>query len=125
MTVTVLPDRSVVGEVTMRPIHEGPPGAVHGGWVASLLDQLLGHANAAAGAVGMTAELSVRYRRPTPHGVPLTLRARTDAVEGRRVHASGEIVVDGVVTAQASAVFVRASAARLAAADAADRSIAG
>jgi acyl-coenzyme A thioesterase PaaI-like protein len=113
MTVRALEDGSVVGEATMRPIHEGPPAVVHGGWVATLLDQLLGHANAAAGVGGFTAELTVRYRRPTPYDVPLTVRARTDKVDGRRVHASGEIVADGVVTAEASGLFLMPSAQRL------------
>jgi len=113
MTVRTLDDGSVVGEATMRPIHEGPPAVVHGGWVATLLDQLLGHANAAAGVGGFTAELTVRYRRPTPYGVPLTVRARTDSVNGRRVHASGEIVADGVVTAEASGLFLMPSGERL------------
>src|SRR5206468_5427389 len=91
----------------------GPPAVVHGGWVATLLDQLLGHANAAAGVGGFTAELTVRYRRPTPYGVPLTIRARTDSVDGRRVHASGEIVADGVVTAEASGLFLTPKKERL------------
>jgi uncharacterized protein (TIGR00369 family) len=107
LAVRVLDDASVVGECTMRQIHEGPPGAVHGGWVATLLDQLLGHATAASGHAGFTAELTVRYRRPTPYGVPLTLRGRTDDVDGRRVRASAEIVVDDVVTAEASALFLK------------------
>jgi len=81
MTVRMLDDATVVGECTMRHIHEGPPGAVHGGWVATLLDQLLGHATAASGHPGFTGELTVRYRRPTPYGVPLTLRAHR---RGRR-----------------------------------------
>ncbi|HEU5033913.1 MAG TPA: PaaI family thioesterase [Mycobacteriales bacterium] len=113
LVVTVLDDRSVVGECTLRPIHEGPPGAVHGGWVATLLDQVLGHANAAAGVGGYTAELTVRYRRPTPYGVPLTVRARTDSVDGRRVHASGEVVADGVVTAEAIGLFLQPSERRI------------
>ena len=113
MSVRTLDDGSVLGEATMRPIHEGPPAVVHGGWVATLLDQLLGHANAAAGVGGFTAELTVRYRRPTPYGVPLTVRARTDKVDGRRVHASGEIVADGVVTAEASGLFLMPSGQRL------------
>jgi acyl-coenzyme A thioesterase PaaI-like protein len=115
LVVRKLDDGSVVGECTMQPIHEGPPGVVHGGWVATLLDQLLGHANAAAGVGGFTAELTVRYRRPTPYGVPLLVRARTDSVEGRRVHASGEIVADGVVTAEATGLFLMPSAERVAA----------
>jgi acyl-coenzyme A thioesterase PaaI-like protein len=113
MTVRTLDDGSVVGEVTLRPIHEGPPAVVHGGWVATLLDQLLGHANAAAGVGGFTAELTVRYRRPTPYAVPLTVRARTDSVDGRRVRASGEIVADGVVTAEASGLFLMPTGQRL------------
>ena len=114
LTVTALEDRTVVGECTMQPIHEGPPGAIHGGWVATLLDQLLGHATAASGNRGFTAELTVRYRRPTPYGVPLTLRGRTDEVDGRRVYASAEIVVDGVVTAEAKALFLTPSPERMA-----------
>jgi acyl-coenzyme A thioesterase PaaI-like protein len=107
MTVRVTDEKTVVGGCTMRPIHEGPPGAVHGGWVATLLDQLLGHATAASGNPGFTAELTVRYRKPTPYGVPLTLRGRTDEVDGRRVRASAEIVVDDIVTAEASALFLK------------------
>ena len=114
LEIRVCDDSSVLGEVTMRPIHEGPPGVVHGGWVASLLDQLLGHANAAAGVGGFTAELTVRYRRPTPYDVPLVLRARTDRVDGRSVYASGEIVVDGHVTAEATGLFRMPTGERLA-----------
>lgn len=107
LTVTPVGDGSVVGECMLRAIHEGPPDAVHGGWVATLLDQVLGHAIAAAGVPGFTVELTVRYRRPTPYGVPLTVRGRTDAVDGRRVQASGEIVAKGEVTAEAVALFLR------------------
>lgn len=114
MTVRVLEDRSVVGECTMRAIHEGPPGVLHGGWVATLLDQLLGHANAAAGVGGFTAQLTIRYLRPTPYGVPLTIRARTEEVDGRRVLASGEIVADGLVTAEATGLFKMPSEERVA-----------
>jgi acyl-coenzyme A thioesterase PaaI-like protein len=109
MSLRVLEDNSVVSEITMRPIHEGPPGAVHGGWVASLLDQLLGLANTVANSGGMTAELTVRYRKATPYGVPLTLQARTDSADGRRLYASGEILANGVVTAEATGLFIRPS----------------
>jgi acyl-coenzyme A thioesterase PaaI-like protein len=113
MPIEVGADGSVRSEVTMRPIHEGPPGGVHGGWVASLLDQLLGAANIAYGVGAMTAELTIRYRKPTPIGVPLSLRARTDSIDDRRVRASGEIVADGVVTAEAHGLFIRPTPERL------------
>ncbi|HEX3898035.1 MAG TPA: PaaI family thioesterase [Mycobacteriales bacterium] len=104
----------VGAEVTMRPIHEGPPGGVHGGWVATLLDQLLGIANIASGNPAMTGELTIRYRRMTPVGVPLTLRARTDSADGRRMTTSGEIrTADGEVTASAVGLFIRPNRERL------------
>jgi acyl-coenzyme A thioesterase PaaI-like protein len=113
MRVQVAEDGSVYSHVTMRPIHEGPPGGVHGGFVAALLDQLLGAANIASGVGAMTAELTIRYRRPTPVDVPLVLSARTDSIDERRVHASGEITADGVVTARAEGLFIRPTEARL------------
>ncbi|GAB3687353.1 PaaI family thioesterase [Saccharopolyspora tripterygii] len=86
--------------------YEGPPGRVHGGWVASLLDHALGRATAVAGHPAMTVSLTVDYRRGTPHGVPLTINARFTGKEGRKVFATGEIVADGETTAQASAILV-------------------
>jgi acyl-coenzyme A thioesterase PaaI-like protein len=114
MPVKVCDDGSVMSELTMRAIHEGPGGFVHGGWVAALLDQLLGSANIVSGHPAMTGQLTIRYRAGTPYGVPLVLRARTDSVEGRRVHASGEITVDGKVTADAKGLFILPTADRVA-----------
>lgn len=114
MIVELCDDGSIRSELTMRPIHEGPPGGVHGGFVAALLDQLLGTANIVYGVGAMTAGLNVRYRRPTPIGVPLTLTARTDRIEGRKIFATGEITADGVVTAQAEGIFIRPTQERLA-----------
>jgi acyl-coenzyme A thioesterase PaaI-like protein len=113
MLVTVGEEDEVSAELAMRPIHEGPPGGVHGGWVASLLDQLLGIANIASGNPAMTGELTIRYRRPTPIGVPLALSARTTAVDGRRVETTGEILADGEVTASAVGTFIRPNSERL------------
>lgn len=97
---------TVEGTVTLQPIHEGPPGSVHGGISALLLDQLLGHAIAAADQPGMTVELTVRYRKPTPYGVPLTLRARRTTSTGRLVEATGEILADGVAVVEAHGRFL-------------------
>jgi acyl-coenzyme A thioesterase PaaI-like protein len=113
MHVEVGDNDEVTADLAMRPIHEGPPGGVHGGWVATLLDQLLGIANIASGNPAMTGELTIRYRKPTPIGVPLVLKARTDAVDGRRVNTSGEITADGEVTAEAVGLFIRPNRERL------------
>ncbi|MBV9870036.1 MAG: PaaI family thioesterase [Frankiaceae bacterium] len=114
LVVELCDDGSITSEITMRPIHEGPPGGVHGGFVAALLDQLLGTANIVYGVGAMTGGLNIRYRRPTPIGVPLKLTARTDRIEGRKVFATGEITADGVVTAEAEGIFIRPTQDRLA-----------
>ena len=58
----------VVGEATLGLAYEGPPGFVHGGMSALLMDQLLGSAAAAAGLWGMTAHLELDYRGPAAAG---------------------------------------------------------
>jgi acyl-coenzyme A thioesterase PaaI-like protein len=99
-------DGGVVGTATLGPIHEGPPGAVHGGWVALLLDSALGRGNVVAGLGAYTGELTIRYRRPTPYSVPLTLSARVEDVDGRKVRTTGEVRAGGAVTAEASGLFL-------------------
>jgi acyl-coenzyme A thioesterase PaaI-like protein len=95
-----------VSRVTLTRVHEGPPNAVHGGIVAMLLDQLLGHAIGTAGQPGMTVQLTVRYRKPTPYGTELVVEARHTGTDGRKVTAEGTITADGVVTAEAHGLFV-------------------
>lgn len=92
--------------------HEGPPGYVHGGWVALAFDEALGIANVAAGNPGMTARLTIRYRRPTPLHAEIVLDAWTARVEGRRIHTVGTMSAGGVVTAEAEGIFVNIGAER-------------
>lgn len=92
--------------------HEGPPGYVHGGWVALAFDEALGIANVASGNPGMTARLTVRYRRPTPLHVDLVMEAWADRVEGRRVHTIGRLMDGDTVTAEAEGMFVNIGAER-------------
>ena len=87
--------------------YEGPPGFVHGGWVACTFDELLGIANIQGGHPGMTARLTVHYRRPTPLFRELRIRAWVERVEGRRIMARAEIYDGDVLTAEADGVFVQ------------------
>ncbi|MFI0368424.1 PaaI family thioesterase [Actinomadura sp. 1N219] len=103
----VTSDGIVRGEFTLGHVYEGPPSYVHGGVSAMVLDQVLGMAAAATGTPGMTATLELRYRRPTPLGVPLLVEAKASRVEGRKVYAAGTIAApDGRVTVEATAMFV-------------------
>jgi len=101
-----LPDGSVEGHVTLGLPYQGPPGCVHGGVSALLLDHTLGVANHWAGTPGMTGTLTLRYHRPTPLFVELTVRGRQESVDGRKIRATGEILADGEVCVSADGLFV-------------------
>ncbi len=97
----------VVGEVRVDRGREGPPGRIHGGYVAGLFDDILsGTLGLVDAGPAFTARLQVRYRRPTPIDADLRLEAWIDRQSGRRIVARARCLVDGVVTAEAEALFV-------------------
>ncbi|KAA0234745.1 MAG: PaaI family thioesterase [Actinobacteria bacterium] len=96
----------VVGEVTFGSAYEGPPGCVHGGYVAGAFDELLGAAQSLSGVQGMTARLITNYRRPTPLHTPLMLEGRVDRIEGRKIFAVGTMRDADMLTAEAEGLFV-------------------
>jgi acyl-coenzyme A thioesterase PaaI-like protein len=105
----------VIARTTLGLLYEGPMGTVHGGIIASLFDQFLGIANIDNGFGAFTGTLTIRYRNPCPLDVPIAFHCRTDRVEGRKIFAVGELVVDGgTVAAEAEGIFVQPSEARLA-----------
>jgi uncharacterized protein (TIGR00369 family) len=74
----------------------GAPDVIHGGVQAALLDEVMGAAAHCAfdgepEVDVVTAELSLRYRRPCPAGAPLRLRGQLLRAEGRDVFVTGEI----------------------------------
>jgi len=92
--------------------YEGPPGYVHGGWIALAFDEALGMANVASGRSGMTGRLTVRYRRPTPLHTDVLLEACTKRVDSRRFTTVGTLRVGSDITAQAEGLFIAINAER-------------
>ena len=101
------------GEVVIGPVFQGGPGLVHGGVLALLIDHAMGCVAAGPQRPAMTASLTMRYRRPTPLGVPLAVSVRLDRIEGRKLHLSADIAADGQVTVDAEAVFLTLTAKNL------------
>ena len=99
-------DRSIIGVTTLGLQYQGPPGNVHGGIAALLLDDALGVSNFAAGEPGMTAHLSLDYRKPTPLFTPLTVRAAQQSVDGRKIRTVGTISANGEVCVEAEGLFI-------------------
>ena len=86
--------------------YEGPPGRVHGAWVAACFDEILGCAQGASGAFGFTGTLTVTMRRATPLYTKITYEAGFSHREGRKLHGWGRCYADGTLTAEASGIFV-------------------
>ncbi len=105
MILEVEPGR-VVGRVNFGSAYEGPPGCVHGGYVAAMFDELLGAGQSLSGTAGMTGTLTVRYRKPTPLHTDLELAAWVDRVEGRKIFVSGTCHAKDLLTAEADGVFI-------------------
>ena len=107
LELSAAPDRSrVFGRVRFGPPYEGPPGCVHGGWIAAAFDELLGFAQSLAGTPGMTGTLSVRYLRPTPLETELHFEAWVERVEGRKRFTRGWLRAGDAQTAEAEGLFV-------------------
>lgn len=99
------------GRVTFGVTFEGPPGCVHGGFVAHFFDQILGQHNLWAGIPAMTASLTVRYRRGTPILRPLAFEvthttSADSAGEARKVTTRSALSADGVTFSEAEGLFV-------------------
>jgi acyl-coenzyme A thioesterase PaaI-like protein len=110
-----LSDNLVVGRVNFGSAYEGPPGCVHGGYVACAFDEILGAAQTFSGAPGMTGTLTIRYRKPTPLHADLRFEGRFDRKEGRKVFTTGLLYAGDLLTAEADGIFISIPPERFAA----------
>jgi acyl-coenzyme A thioesterase PaaI-like protein len=111
LTVT---GQTVIATCNFGKAYEGPPGYVHGAWVAAVFDELLGIVNAFSGNPAMTGLLEVRYLRPTPLGRELRIVGRQTGHAGRKSFATGEILDGEMVTAEAKGTFIAVTMTRAA-----------
>uniref|UniRef100_A0A7V3YKY9 PaaI family thioesterase n=1 Tax=Candidatus Caldatribacterium californiense TaxID=1454726 RepID=A0A7V3YKY9_9BACT len=99
-------DGWTVAETVVPWYLQGFAGVVHGGIVASLLDEVMSHSVKRAGISAVTGTLRVKYLKPCPTEKILVLRGRVRRRKGRIVAAFGEILYDGERVAKAEGIFV-------------------
>ena len=98
-------------------LHEGPPGYIHGGIVATLLDEAMSKLNRPLDVLAMTRHMEIDYLRPVPLYQPLVLTSRHLSREGRKLFHQAEIQhPNGDVLARAKGLFIVIDAKLLAAA---------
>ncbi|XP_061574360.1 acyl-coenzyme A thioesterase THEM4 [Cololabis saira] len=94
---------------------EGPPGHVHGGAIATMIDTVTGtHASLLCAPV-VTANLSIDYRSPIPLGSTVLIESTVDKREGRKTFISCKVTsTDGSkLHTEATALFVSISVSHL------------
>ena len=97
----------ITGTVSFNQAFEGPPGHVHGGWVAGVLDHIMGMTHVRTGHPGMTGGLSVKYLKPTPLNQLIEISAEATEVDEKRTEVKGTMRCGETTTATAEAIFVR------------------
>ena len=97
---------SAQATVHLGAAYEGPPGMVHGGVSALLLDHLMGEtASAGFTRVTMTGTLTLRYVAPLPLG-EVRLAAQITEDDGRKVVVTATIGSAEQVAVEASGLFI-------------------
>lgn len=105
----------VVCTWTPAKMHEAFPGVLNGGIIGALLDchcnwtaahRLMQEASADTPPCTVTAEYSIKLRRPTPTDGPVHLRAKVIECEGKRATVTGTLEAGGRICATCEGVFV-------------------
>ncbi len=120
-------DKHIVMTHSPDSRYVGWPSLVYGGLINCLVDchsnwtAMANHYRAEGREVGslpridcVTGFLSVKYIKPTPMGVPLTLRARVEGEVGRKTHVLCEVYACNILTALGKSIFVRVDIGHLA-----------
>jgi uncharacterized protein (TIGR00369 family) len=99
--------RRIRGVFRIAPEYQGGPGFVHGGIVATILDEVMAKVSLFEKDYAVTGGLNVEYVRPVPIGEELTVEGWESGREGRIRTRHGEIRnAAGKVLARGTGKFV-------------------
>ena len=107
-----LEGETIVCDFLPRAEHQGFPGVIHGGIIATILDEALNRTSFLLNQPSwtMTGRLEIRYRLSVPYSVPLRVRATLLSQRGRMMQARGKITRaddESVVFAEAQGTFMK------------------
>jgi len=87
--------------------YQGPPGHVHGGIIATILDEAMGKMNKLRNVVALTKKMDVEYMKPVPLATDLRVVGWEKSVEGRKHINVAEIRdAKGEVLARSEGLFI-------------------
>src|SRR5580692_8821808 len=79
------------GAFRLGPEYQGGTGFIHGGIIATVLDEVMGKVCRFRGVRAVTAELGVDYLKPVPVDVDLLIEGYELEMHGRNLKIVGEI----------------------------------
>lgn len=100
----------IIGIFRASEVHQGFPQRIHGGMIASMLDEIIGRTQNIKDpeAWAVTVDLRVKYRKPLPLGVDLKVLSRMTKDSRRMFEGTAEIYLpDGSVAAEGWAKYFR------------------
>ena len=91
----------------LTELHQGAPGYIHGGIIATLLDEAASKLNRPLGVLAMTRHLAVDYLHPAALHTTLRIASRHLRREGRKLfNESSLATLDGKVLATGQLLFI-------------------
>jgi acyl-coenzyme A thioesterase PaaI-like protein len=107
------PDGMLVGRVWFGGGAFGPPGFVHGGAVAFVLDEAMGACAWLGGYPSVAANLSVDFVELTPLGEDCFVDAKIVQVQPKKLVVEARFVLDDRLLVRGRGIFVRLTKERL------------
>jgi len=99
--------RTITGRFTAGPEHEGWQGIVHGGIMATLLDEAMVKLAAHLGIPAVSAEITVKFKAPAAPGEELVVSGKIVKDAGRLIEAEATITKGLIVVAEAKGKLLR------------------
>ncbi|MBF8289906.1 MAG: uncharacterized protein HW391_874 [Chloroflexi bacterium] len=102
-------------DLTLNPGFQGWEGIVHGGILGTILDEVMAWAVIGRGTWGVTARMTVEFRRPVPVGLPIRAEGFVTEATRRLFRTTGQILdpASGSIFATAEGTYTAVPADRL------------
>ncbi len=97
---------TAVSETVIAENFNGWKGAVHGGIITTLLDEIMVYACTSSGWFTVTGSIEVRFHKPVPTGERLIITGKIVENRGRSILTKGSIEFENRVLASAKAVLI-------------------
>lgn len=103
-------DGSVITPVRYKDVHQSFPQRVHGGLIATMLDELACRAYWVSGdyTLGVTTSMELKYRKPVPYNVDLLAQGYVIEDKSRMFKTKSKIInQDGTIFAESITTYLK------------------